>query len=369
MYAKDGAPFAETGAPAWVSDWLQSREQRSEKKAAKLADTDTTPEQAAAKAAGQQKRQDKRESNVAAGLDLFDTWLADLARDGVASLRAKPAKDWEAIAARLVDAQAPGLAGRLRRTGLHVYASSAPDWEATVGRELAQAALLSQSYRRLALLPAPLQCDIRSALGWTTTQEEALAEPGHADTWLVCGSHTQDDERVSRRATYLRGRASGRWGQLLQYSAGSQALGPALPDGAAYEGTLHYYPSANPLRAVAAADWRLLDANPPAPAPAAADVGALLEGYARALAANPFLDSYPMCLDDASFAPLSGGWGLRCADGAGLAIDGRFRHGWQCYAVTGAAPANVFGLWSGYAFLPLAMRYQGRVYGLDREHV
>ena len=369
LYARESAAFADATAPQWVTDWLQSREERSEKKAAKLLDADAaqTPEEIAAKAQSQQKRQEKRSGNVDAGLAVLDTWLGDLARDGLANLRSKPAKDWEAMAARLVDTQAAGLAGRLRRAGMLIYGSSAPGWESAVARELAQLALLSQAYRRLASLPPPLQDDVKGAIGWVVAQDDVLAEPGLGDLWEVCGNHTQDDERVSRRTCYLRGRASGRWATLLQFSAGAQALPPPLVPGTWHQGTLHFYPGALPLRVVFGADLALAAA----PAPGAQQTTAiddLLGDHANALAAQPFLDYFPMRLEQV--VPVLGtGFSVRDAGGAMLPLDTRFRHAWHLHALAGGAPVNIFGLWNGYSLLPLTVTVAGRVHRLDGEGV
>ena len=234
-----------------------------------------------------------------------------------------------------------------------------------MARELAQLALLSEAYKRLAALPAPLQDDVKAAIGWVVAQDDVLAAPGHADLWQVCGNHSQDDERISRRTCYLRGRASGRWAALHQYCAGAQALPPPLLPGTWHQGTLHFYPGALPLRVVFGADVALA----PAPAPvaaAAATIPALLAGYAAALASQPFLESFPMLL--AEVVPVLTGeqrFAVRDSDGAMLPVDARFRHGWHLHALAGAAAVTIFGLWNGYSFLPLTVFIQDRVYPFD----
>ncbi|NRR29318.1 SWIM zinc finger family protein [Oxalobacteraceae bacterium] len=373
LYASNAAAFAGTNAPDWVSDWLQSREQRSEKKAAKLADAEAaqTPAELAAREQGQQKRQERREGNVEAGLAVLDTWLADLARDGLAGLRSKPAKDWETMAARLVDSQAAGLAARVRRAGMLIYGSSAHAWEVPVARELAQLALLSQGYRNMDSLPAALRQDVRSAIGWVLNQDEVLAAEGSSDLWTVCGNHTQDEARVSRRACYLHGQRSGRWAMLLQFSAGAQALPPPLLPGTAYQGTVHFYPGAAPLRVAFGADMQMSGAAGAAnagvgsaPAPAS-DITGLLTEFAHVLARNPFTEHHPMLLEQVIPQQLDGQFVLRAQDGALLPIDPGFRHGWQLHALAGGAPVRVCGLWNGYALLPLAVTCHGRPYTLD----
>lgn len=362
LYARDAQAFTDADAPAWVTDWLHSRGERSEKKAAKLEAQ--TPEDTAAKEQRQQKTQDKRAATVDAGLAILDTWLADLAQAGLAGLRSKPAQDWEAMAARLVDMQAPGLATRLRRAGMRIYASSSSGWETAVARDLAQIALLSQSYRRLATLPAPLQQDVKSAIGWTVNQDDVLQEPGVPDHWQVFGNHTDTDARIGRRACYLRGRDTGRWAMLLQFSAGGQALPPPLLPGAWYHGTLHYYPGAAPLRVVFGSD---LHVTPETSMPEADtdDIDILLTRYAAALAANPFLEAFPMQLDGVVPQCDAGRWSLRTAGGALVPVQDGFRHGWQLLAVAGGAPAHVFGVWDGIALLPLSIACGARLYVVD----
>ncbi len=268
LYARQTAAkadtFGNTTPPDWVADWLQSREQRGGQQAAKAAakaQAKLSPEQIAAKEKATQKRQDKRQNNVAQGVALLDTWLADLAREGLAGLRSKPASAWEAMAARMVDAQAGGLASRIRRAGMLIYGSSQPDWEVPLAHELGYLALLVQCQQRLKQFSPEFQIDIRTAVGWVAAQEDALATPPVADVWQVLGSDTQTDERISRRACYLRGQSSSRFAMVLQFSAGGQALPSPLIAGTAYQGSVHFYPGATPLRVVFAPDMQLVAAN------------------------------------------------------------------------------------------------------------
>ncbi|MES2322362.1 MAG: SWIM zinc finger family protein [Pseudomonadota bacterium] len=368
LYARNAAAFSDNAAPSWVSDWLESREKRSELKAAKVAEAAQHPEDAAAKAQGQQKRQEKRQGNVEAGLAVLDIWLGDLAREGLAALRSRPAKDWEAMAARLVDTQASGLAGRIRRAGMLIYGSSVAGWELAVARELAQVALLSSAYRRLAALPPSLATDVKTAIGWVMNQDEVLAEPGVDDHWHVCGKLTQDDGRIARRTCYLFGQRSRRWALILQFSAGNQPLPPPLIPGTAYQGAIHFYPGAAPMRAVMGPGLQLLGAAPAVRLDRA--LPALLDDYARTLARNPFVEQFPMLLESVSSqvaAEPEAVFSLRDAQGALLPLDRAFRRGWQLHALSGGAPVTVFGLWNGDTFLPLSVTVEGRLHLLDLE--
>ena len=63
--------------------------------------------------AARAKRVESRERKVQGGLDELDRWLADLVRRGLNSARSEGYRFWDAMAARLVDAQAPSLARRV----------------------------------------------------------------------------------------------------------------------------------------------------------------------------------------------------------------------------------------------------------------
>ncbi|MBY0573571.1 MAG: SWIM zinc finger family protein, partial [Undibacterium sp.] len=91
LYAKHADKFQHE-QEAWVAEWLRGREQRQEKKINQVeVAQDLSVEAIASREKSAQKRQDKRETNVAQGIALMETWLRDLASDGLAGLRSKPA--------------------------------------------------------------------------------------------------------------------------------------------------------------------------------------------------------------------------------------------------------------------------------------
>src|SRR5256885_272108 len=71
----------------------------------------------------------EREARVAGGVDDLRRWLRDAVRGGLGAERLRSWSEWDAFAARLVDAQAPGAAARLRSLG-GVAAGRRGDWPA-----------------------------------------------------------------------------------------------------------------------------------------------------------------------------------------------------------------------------------------------
>jgi hypothetical protein len=370
MFAQHAKAFTEAQAPQWVSDWLHMRGQRAEKKADKLVGNEApqTEEELAAKARSQQRRQEKRSGNMAQGLDVLDTWLADIAREGLAGMKAKSMQAWETMAARMVDAQAGGVASRIRRASALAHSSNEANWELPVARELAQIALLIQSYRRLDRLTDGLQADVRTAVGWVAAQEHALTQPAVHDIWIGCGNHTQHEERVSRRACYLRGVKSRKWAMLLQFSGGGQALPPPPLPGAMHRGSLHYYPSAVPLRAVFSSEIQALPPHEKIVGDSDAyPLGDQLLEYAQVLAANPFVEQFPMRLQAVTPQRVNSNMILRTVDGSALPVLAGFQQAWRLMALAGGKPVEVFGLWDGNSLMPLTTRVQDRLHNFDVE--
>lgn len=361
LHAAQPALFGENEAPQWVKDWLDSRQARREKKEEKAADQ--SPEAAAASAAQARKREDKRARNIANGLADLQTWLDDLARDGIATVRERGPGFWEGMAARMVDAQAGAIGNRLRRASGLCFQSANPDWERQLGSELASLYMLCQAHARLDALPAPLQADVRTLVGWSVAQESVLAEPEIADRWQVLAQSTEDEGRVRARTTWLRGATSGRWAMLLHYSAGGQGFEVSLAAGTEFDGALCFYPGAWPLRALIKeqSGTRPLGAMAPAPG-----LDAALDEHAGALAVQPFIDRYPLLLD-AVVPDSASRSALRTADGRLLPLHAAFRHALHLLALSGGHPLTVFGEWDGVCLLPLSVWQDGRLFNIDTE--
>lgn len=104
--------FKEKRPPVWVGEWIASRAKRAQQRVEKQAQAET--EEKAVDPQAQAKRAANREAKVKAGLQELELWLRDLARGGLAAAQSQPPQFWERTAARLVDAQAPGIARLVR---------------------------------------------------------------------------------------------------------------------------------------------------------------------------------------------------------------------------------------------------------------
>ena len=215
IFAKEPAAFQSSEPPDWVADWLSTREKRTEKRAEKAAAETAAPPDPEAQA----KRVAQREARVADGLAQLAVWLGDLVRLGFAHAQTQPGSFWEGMAARLVDAQAPGLARSVRQ--LAEIVAGGPGWEHRLLNAVARLELLRCAYLRQGALGAELREEVRAAIGWTQSQEEVLAGAGVTDTWFTLGMLTETEERLRMRRTWLWGTKTQRPALMLEFAAGT----------------------------------------------------------------------------------------------------------------------------------------------------
>lgn len=348
-------PMAEP--PPWITEWLAKRAARAEKK----HDRQDRPAQAANPAA-QAKRAAQRERRVAEGLDVLDTWLADLVRSGLAGLETRPPSFWEDAARRLVDAQTPALAARIRRLG--ELPGAFPGWPRRLLGELGRVALLSHAFRRLDQLDPSLRHDVRQLLGWTIQQGQLVSQGGELveDCWCVLGWFDDDEGRLASRRTWLLGQQSGRAALIWQYSVGTQPFPQPLPATAVLGGKLAFWPGAVPQRAAFEGDYVLR--GPIQHLPGEASIAGFLRRVAEDLARNPWLERFLAVIHGVSLLPRQQGcWLIRDAEGSTLPVAGGAA--WQALAVSGGHTITLVGEWDGDGLSLLGVWAEGRYQLID----
>ncbi|MFE7720663.1 DUF5691 domain-containing protein [Nocardia rhizosphaerihabitans] len=348
-----GAVPAEDAPADFAAEWLAGR-------AAKAA----APPKTKAAATPSQATVEQRRARVSAGLTELEVWLTDQIRTGLAQTDRSFAA-YEAIAARMVDAQAPGVAATLRRLPAQVVTTE--HWPELLLREYARLHLLVLAHRTLDALPEPLQAGIRTHVGYPTQAESVLAEPAVRDRWLVLGMRVSEEERLHTRRTWLRARGSGRWAVLIEHSFGTPNFTGEVPvPGHEVDADLHYYPGAAPLRV----QWGTRHGAPEpfttVPSTGGTTIDDALDAYAGALSNDPWLRAWPALL--AEVVPVLGehGWQLVDADGVALPLSAGARP-WRLIAVSGGHPVTVTGEWRADGFDPISVFAAGEVTDLETE--
>ncbi|PJJ60477.1 SWIM zinc finger family protein [Hymenobacter chitinivorans] len=350
LLAREPQRFGPLPEPEWLTEWLSKRQTRqtpakAENVAPPVDETDN---------AARQKRESQRLERMQLGAQELERWLTDIVSQGLAQLDRAPASFWEQQAARLVDAQLPGLAATVREVAGLRY--TGPQWPERLLGRLGELYLLTQAFGRLDQLPASRRADVLQLVGVNVKKEDVLGrQPAVADTWLVVGLVTTEEERLLVRRAWLWGISTGRYALVLEYSFGGQAFAtPLLPFGT-YRGGLAFYPGTLPLRAAAAADWEYCglrgDILPPGLAPAE-----LLDGYARALGQQPWLRQWPATVAGVVPVLLPNGdlQLLHPASGQALPLHPDSQLGWGLLAASGGYPITVFGEWDGQVLLPIS---------------
>jgi hypothetical protein len=344
MRAQDPKLFSVQESPAWVAEWLASRGEKAQKKEERQVEKaagPVDPESAA-------KREAQRWQRIAAAAQELKRWLADQVARGLGSLNSEVLQTWHTMAARMVDAQAPGLGFRVREAAAGVNRGA--DWPEQTLHRLGLLHLVCEALQRRDGLAPDVQAELRTAVGWPHDKAEVLATGERlSDRWTVLGVATEErDDKLTERRVWLHGERSGRRAWLLDHAFGGRGFEQAWLVGSSVEVTLSFFPGASALRALSA------DAPPtlgPAiwPHPALDDE---LARIARRVAACPWMALHPLVLRDA--VP------VRCDDHLLAISEGRAlvlvlgdADRWKLLAASGGQPCHLMGEWDGHAMKPL----------------
>lgn len=339
--------FSSADVPDWVESWNANRRGRTatrsddedDKKRGAVSATAATltaaadarppdPEveaertrQAAARAA---KNRERRHAAILDGLDALDRWMLDLLSEGVATVLPDLSTRCRALARRLVDAKAPGLAGRVDALPSVVFQRPELERAEAALTELGQLHLLAQAYRNQANLPAPLAADVRRLVGWSTRRDTLLADPAALrvrDAWRVVGGRAVvqvDDLRrietwLVRESAHSEGEP--RFALLVDYHPVSVGrVTPPYGVGDRIAAELVFYPSAAPLRALIGERHADDGSTSPSPGMTGAPIAEAIDDWRRRMTTQPWLGTWPLQLADVAVA--SHGGRLHLTDGS-----------------------------------------------------
>jgi Family of unknown function (DUF5691)/SWIM zinc finger len=351
LVADGGASTADP--PDWAQSWLDGRANRAAAAATRAErPTEVDPEARA-------KRIATRERKVAAGIDELDRWLRDLMRRGMDSTRSEGYRFWDAMGARLVDAQAGGLGRSVR--GLGSAANSGDAWPHLLLEGAGRLHLLSEAYRRADRLPDDLRADVRALVGWNVKEDELDPADAVEDRWLVIGQRIDDRGDIVTARTFLLGQTSERIALHLAFGVGAAPPTLLATPGQAFRATLTFYPSSTPLRVAVRPpiepDGDITDV------PGAMPLAKVVEEHAARLARNPFAGSWPVVIGDV--VPVLRGDRLLVRDADRTALPLLTPNvASRLFAVSGGHPVTLVAEWDGNWLRPLAAFADGHLASL-----
>lgn len=281
-------------------------------------------------------------------MDDFALWLTDLVRSGLASVRQQPWSWWDRTAARLVDAQLPGLAEQVRAMASEV--DRRQDWLdhllVAVGRWWA----LTRTWAHREALDNDQLGDLRAVLGWPYATAYIKAGDAVIDHWVVLGVRTTEDGRLQSRRTWMWGETTHELVQVLDFAAGVPLPVPAVV-GAVLDAELSRYPGHFPRRGLFRGDPVVVGTRAALPQP-----HPIADAFTRAsavLAENPWSIRVPATVSGAGMEVLDGSARLTDADGDLVVLDSDAA-AWPVLARTGGTPVDLFGELEDGRFRPLS---------------
>ncbi|MBD0423105.1 SWIM zinc finger family protein [Streptomyces sp. TRM S81-3] len=334
-------------APDWAEQWISGRRRRAEEKSA--ADSPGSGPGAGDPDAAR-RRAERRAERITAGATELEQRLTDLLRGGLAGVEQAGYGMWEETAARMVDAQASGLAARVRELG--AIPASGPGWPVRLLEECALLHLLGQGWLGRDRLPDDLAATVRARVGLPVSPDG----PPVRDNWLVLAQYDTADTRLTTRRIWLHGVESNRTALLLSYGAAGRAPELALPVGLTLEAEVSAYPGGGRQRASLGKQFA-----PPAPTairPPGVSTTRAAARYGEALRDDPWLESVPVTLERVVPVPDGDSWQLADADeDTALPLTPATHHRpglWRLVALSGGEPVKVFGECGHRGFTPLA---------------
>ncbi len=351
MLINAATPLEQSTPPEWVSTWLEGRQKRAEAKTAPPKELSPEDQAKAEKAAA--KRVVSRENKVSAGLEELGLWLNDQIKNGIANAPSQPYSYWESMAARLIDAQAPGLARMVRELPTAASTGTQALLEA-----LARIHLIVRAYNQLEKLSPNVQADVRTAIGFTTDKSVLLQQNAPKATWQSLGQIIVHEDNLRIRRSYLENTNTREMALLLDFAVNNQPLTTSLPIGVSLEAELIYYPSNLPMRGILKPDSKILSTNITLHGHS---IQAALEQYANALAKLPWLERIPVILENT----------IICFDGTNWSIQDPNHnlplvtaYGWTMLALSGGQPIRLFAEFDGQKIEPITLEVDGKIHSI-----
>ena len=290
-------------------------------------------------------------------MEELQRWLGDLVHQGMGWAQSQPYGYWDAMGARLVDAQAPGAAARVRR--LAGVVRGGDGWPARLLAHVARLNLLASGWARAGVLPAHVQADLRTAAGWPWPSGDVLAGARERDRWYVLARSVTEEERVRAQRTWLWGLDTARLGVVVDFARPGAVFAWELWPGNVLDAEVARFPGSAPLR-VLVAD-RHAEPVPGGPPPAWTDLAGAAAERSRTLAADPWCERWPVSVEAAIPDGHPGHWTVRDVAGRRMPLAVEDAAAWRLLALSGGRPLTLTGEWEEDRLRPLGAWVDNRM--------
>ena len=290
-----------------------------------------------------------RIDNMRSGANEIIVWLADVVNNGITTLYNQPEEFWDSISKRMVDAQLSGISNRLK----HVKNAIAHEEEEYIIDAISEIYLLAKSLSKVDDLPEDMALSLLKAGGYNITKKHLSNAELISDDWLVLGLVHGEEDRIRFRRTWIQGQRTKFMGQILDYAWGKQEFMQNWQAGRTFRGDTRIYPGSYKLRVSVEAHTHT--AQVISTYAAYPNLDAFLKAYTLAIAANPVLYRFPVCLKEVRIQiknqelfiidKLLNAIPCLCSENAK----------WGLLAASAGQEIQLFAEWDGSKLLPLSL--------------
>ena len=308
LKARLGSSFPSSSEPEWVAEWVNRRQAKKEKPEPS-AEEEASPAAKEKKAAQKATTQANRMELIKAGAEELERWLEDLVRMGLLELPQRSPSDFRKVAARMVDAKAPGLAGYVRALQELNY-SDGDRWQRSARQIIAQLYLLLRSLRKYDDHAPEWQASLRSLAGVPQSTKDLMADPQAQivkGEWLVAGQEQTTNDDVVVERSWLVETATGQTALVLNFGTRFSPLEKTLFPAMVLDAALAYFPAIQPQRAIVKQTLATRQTCQQLPS-AKANWQEIQQAEVRKLAENPFHRDGLWVLEGARLLKQREGW-------------------------------------------------------------
>lgn len=328
----------ESTLPQHVAEWLGKRAVRGATKEQK--------EQKPVDETARAKRVASRDKKVESGIEELRAWIQDVVRTGIMQVPQQVPRFSQHITARMVDAQAGGLAARLRQINRIGFFQDG--WQKQLMRKLSHIYLITEAFGRADQLPDDMAAELQQLVGYTVPKEEVLRQEAVSDTWIVLSITTTEEANIRTEQVWLYGIATRRYALLLHFYAGNQLPQHTLFPGLYIKADLVFYPGIAQTRALIR-EQQVLQADTVA-LPGMPNLLQVYEQIAAVLAKNPFTEQVPFLSEKVSLVRKDKTWLLADGNGQGILLHNTEAECWYMLAVTCGKAFTCFGIYESAQF-------------------
>lgn len=352
LYVKKPEGFQRTDdLPSTLSEWLDKRSEKLEQKEEKSA----KPVDEAAKA----KRIEARTKKVNNGIEALRIWLKDLIRTGIINIPQQQYTFSENITARMVDAQASGLAMLLRKmSNINFYEEG---WQYELSKQLSKLYAITEAYQNKEQLTPEWKVELESIIGWAKSKEDILQEIPVRDQWVVCAKILEEENYLITERIWFFGTNTQQFGLFLNFYPKNQLPEHVFAVGTTITADLHYYPSVAKFRVL---PGNIIHTTPNSSVNGFQTTEELLETAAHHISIHPFLQPIPAILTNFKLVYSVSKWYLVDMAGQYLIIQNNEMSCWNILSITlgnsftsfvtyEAGKIEIYAIWYEQKFYPL----------------